>query len=119
MFRSKEPPRTPAKPSIAYTQLSTLPSYTGTSTSRLQALYSDFSRQKQSNPASYQSNLDWWRRTLEAVVARGWQPDCKHRLVLNATPLLPDAFRYEGVGKPLSLGTVIVRQPSSIVGWEG
>ncbi|OCH92214.1 hypothetical protein OBBRIDRAFT_818381 [Obba rivulosa] len=77
------------------------------------SLYSDFSRQKHSNPTSYTSNVEWWRRTLEAIVLAGWQaqsqPSNPDRLVLHADRVtLPESFRYEGVGKPLSLATVIV-----------
>ncbi|EPQ58042.1 hypothetical protein GLOTRDRAFT_72055 [Gloeophyllum trabeum ATCC 11539] len=93
---------------LKFAQLSSLLTYTSSSTSRLQALYSDFTRQKQSNPTSYQSNIDWWRRTLEAVVSKGWQHEASQdRLILHASPSLAEVFRYEGVGKPLSLSTVI------------
>ncbi|KZT70129.1 hypothetical protein DAEQUDRAFT_668334 [Daedalea quercina L-15889] len=92
-------------------QLSSLHTFASSSSSRLKTLYSDFSLQKQSNPTSYASNVEWWRRTLEAVVLRGWlaqsnsNPD---RLVLHATgSTLADDFRYEGIGKPLGLPTVI------------
>ncbi|KZT26511.1 hypothetical protein NEOLEDRAFT_1177512 [Neolentinus lepideus HHB14362 ss-1] len=89
-------------------QFSSLPTYSGASTSRLQALYADFSRQKQSNPTSYRSNVDWWRHTLETIVSEGWQGEgYSDRLVLHASPSLADIFRYEGVGKPLSLSTVV------------
>ncbi|OSX65335.1 hypothetical protein POSPLADRAFT_1135526 [Postia placenta MAD-698-R-SB12] len=94
-----------------------LPTYSSTSAQRLKALYSDFSLQKQSNPTSYSSYVEWWRRTLEAVVLKG----CLHhgdenltkpeRLVLHANgSTLADDFRFEGVGKPLGLPTVIVRE---------
>ncbi len=96
-------------------QLYDLPTYKNITSSRLKFLYSDFSRQKQSNPASFTSNVDWWRRTLEALVVKGWQshnhthsehPD---RLVFHAVgPEVIERFRVEGVGKPLGLATVIV-----------
>jgi charged multivesicular body protein 7 len=107
--------------------LSPLPTYSTTSNSRLQSLYSDISRQKHSNPTSYHSNVDWWRMTLEMLVARGWpvehtistrsrsDPDTNEivekesdKLILNAGRGLAESLRYEGVGKPLGLGTVIV-----------
>ncbi|EMD38002.1 hypothetical protein CERSUDRAFT_152616 [Gelatoporia subvermispora B] len=99
-------------PFPTFTQLSTLPTYASSSTSRLKALYSDFSRQKHSNPTSFASNVEWWRRTLEAVVLAGWQPSSHgatpDRIVLHADKVsLAESFRYEGVGKPLSLATVI------------
>ena len=96
-------------------QLTSLPTYNSVSTSRLKALYSDFSLQKHSNPTSYSFNVEWWRRTLEAIVLRGWpsinqkQSAIPDRLVLHAEgAALSEDFRFEGVGKPLSLPTVIV-----------
>jgi charged multivesicular body protein 7 len=92
-----------------------LPTFKEASTSRLKFLYSDFSRQKQSNPASFSSNVEWWRRTLETLVLKGWlsqnptaqaNPD---RLVFHAIgPQVTEQFRVEGVGKPLGLSAVIV-----------
>lgn len=83
--------------------------------SRLKKLYSDFSLQKHSNPTSYASIIEWWRRTLESVVSKGsltqWDPTPSNidRLVLHATgATLADEFRIEGVGKPLGLPTAIV-----------
>lgn len=85
------------------------------STSRLKFLYSDFSRQKQSNPASFSSNVEWWRRTLETLVLKGWQsqtptaPTNPDRLVFHAVgPQVTEQFRVEGAGKPLGLSAVIV-----------
>lgn len=102
-------------------QLYDLPTYKNITSSRLKFLYSDFSRQKQSNPASFTSNVDWWRRTLEALVVKGWQshnhthsehPD---RLVFHAVgPEVIERFRVEGVGKPLGLATVIVSTRHSV-----
>ncbi|KAI0688626.1 Snf7-domain-containing protein [Cytidiella melzeri] len=98
-------------------QLNDLPTYKETTSSRLKFLYSDFSRQKQSNPASFTSNIEWWRRTLEAIVLNGYQsqspthPANPDRLVFHAVgPQVIEQFRVEGVGKPLGLATVIVRK---------
>lgn len=95
--------------------LSTLPTYASSSTSRLKSLYSDFTYQKQSNPTSYASNVEWWRRTLEDMLLRGWLSDTHNanatpdRVVLHATGVpFTEHFRFEGVGKPLSIPTVIV-----------
>lgn len=93
--------------------LSNLPTFTETSKSRLQALYSDISRQKHSNPTSFHTNVDWWRRTLQALVSRGWQARIAdaietNRLVLSAERGIAERLRYEGVGKPLGLGAVVV-----------
>lgn len=93
---------------IKFTDLSSLPTYNGASTSRLQAFYADISRQKHSNPPSYQSTVHWWRQTIQSVILNGWLPPSSDYLVLHATPTLAEAFRYEGVGKPLCLATVIV-----------
>ncbi|GJE87008.1 Snf7-domain-containing protein [Phanerochaete sordida] len=95
-----------SSPGPSSPRLQSLPTYQGTTPSRLKFLYSDFSGQKHANPGSFASNVDWWRRTLAACVARGWQgPD---RLVLHAAgPALTEAFRAEGVGRPLALATVI------------
>ena len=103
----------PPTSSISSKQFLSLPNFTGTSPSRLQSLYSDISRQKHSNPTSYQSNVSWWRATLEAIVAKGWQPNSFDKLVLHVDQSLPDYLRYEGTGKPLCLGTVIVSPAST------
>ena len=90
-----------------------LPPYSTTSTARLQALYSDFSRQKQSNPTSYQSNIEWWRKGLEIIVSSGLQTaeetSKSDRLVLHAGRELLELVKLPKVGKPLALGAVIVR----------
>ncbi|OBZ75418.1 hypothetical protein A0H81_04292 [Grifola frondosa] len=105
---------------ISTARLASLETYATSSTSRLKSLYSDFSLQKQSNPTSYASNVEWWRKTFESVVLKGWtsqshaQPAYPDRLVLHANgPLLADEFRLEGVGKPLSLATVVAELCSS------
>ncbi|KAJ3552379.1 hypothetical protein NM688_g4178 [Phlebia brevispora] len=98
-----------------------LPTYqSSTSIPRLKTLYSDFARHKHSNPSSYSSNVDWWRRSLEAVVLKGWQTpsatetSCSDRLILHANgPALAEVFRYEGVGKPLGLAAVIAELAES------
>jgi charged multivesicular body protein 7 len=94
-----------------------IPPYSTTSTPRLQALYSDFSRQKQSNPTSYHSNIEWWHRGLEVIVGSGLQtqqhtteePSKSDRLVLHAGRELLELVKLPKVGKPLALGAVIVR----------
>ncbi|KAI0362089.1 hypothetical protein OH77DRAFT_1389098 [Trametes cingulata] len=108
--------------SVPLAQLSSLPTYASSSTSRLKSLYSDFTYQKQSNPTSYASNVDWWRRTLEGALLRGWLSDSHStgatpdRLVLHATGVaFAEHFRVEGVGKPLSIPTVIAELNSSKV----
>ncbi|KAI1795886.1 Snf7-domain-containing protein [Ganoderma leucocontextum] len=94
-----------------------LPTYASITTSRLKSLYSDFTYQKHSNPTSYASNVEWWRHTLEAAQLQGWLSESHNpthtsassdRLVLHAYGVaFADKFRVEGVGKPLSIPTVI------------
>ncbi|KAG8707597.1 hypothetical protein FRC08_000397 [Ceratobasidium sp. 394] len=81
--------------------LSTLPEYK-TSSQRLQSLYSDLAKKKLSNPAGYTTNVEWWRRTLSEVTARGLQS--AGVLVLRADSQLVDEFRWEKVGRPLGVG---------------
>ncbi|KAI0293055.1 hypothetical protein BC826DRAFT_396972 [Russula brevipes] len=92
---------------------SSLPSYNGLSNLRIQSLYSDISRQKHSNPTTYNSNLTWWRSTLEDIVSRGWPPTTPDRLILHVDQSLLESLRYGGVGKPLCLGTVITELVNS------
>ncbi|KAF8609953.1 hypothetical protein BDV93DRAFT_462565 [Ceratobasidium sp. AG-I] len=81
--------------------ISTLPEYKATS-QRLQSLYSDLAKQRLSNPTGYSANVEWWRRTLSELTARGLQP--AGVLVLRADSLLVDAFRWDKVGRPLGVG---------------
>ncbi|KAI0032209.1 Snf7-domain-containing protein [Vararia minispora EC-137] len=93
---------------IPLSDLASLSTYASASTSRLHSLYADIARQKLSNPAAFQSTVSWWRATLQSTLAKGWQPRTTDKLILHADPVvLPEALRYEGVGKPLCLSTVI------------
>ncbi|GBE82176.1 Snf7-domain-containing protein [Sparassis latifolia] len=109
-------------PAPSADRLSSLETYASASVPRLKSLYSDFTRQKNSNPTAYTSNVEWWRRTLEALVAKGWMsrqhahPANPDRLILHAVgPSIAEEFRVEGVGKPLSLPTVIAELCSTKV----
>ena len=93
---------------MSFSLLSSLPSYNGLSNSRIQSLYSDISRQKHSNPTTYNANITWWHSTLEAIASRGWLPNTPDRLILRVEQSLLETLKYERVGKPLCLGTVIV-----------
>lgn len=89
------------------------------SRSRLQALYSDFSRQRQSNPTSFHANIEWWRRALVTLVDSGTQGDIDlysgNRLVLQADRGLLDRLKLEKIGKPLALNSVVVSKiPSTL-----
>ena len=90
------------------TSVQSLPPFASTSTTRLLALYSDVSRQKHSNPTSYHANVNWWHHALESLVSSGTQRPAGG-LVLHADSSLMDCLKIEGVGKPLGLGAVIVR----------
>ncbi|KAG1754636.1 Snf7-domain-containing protein [Suillus lakei] len=97
---------------MSYPALPALPTYVSTSKSRLQSLYSDIHRQKHSNPSSFHAYVDWWHATLKDVISRGWQGSdgsdgTSNKLILGARRTLVDKLRYEGVGKPLGLGTTI------------
>jgi len=109
-------PKWPAVPAISRStpqpmppSILSLPPYATTSPSRLQALYSDISPQKHSNPTSYSSNVEWWRKALEVIVSSGFQIDNSSKLVLQAGTRLMERVRVQGVGKPLALGAVVVR----------
>ncbi|KAJ7444910.1 Snf7-domain-containing protein [Mycena latifolia] len=95
------PPAYEASPTLL-----ALPPYATTSLSRLQSIYSDISRQKHSNPASYHANIEWWRKALEAIVRSGIQQHGSS-LVLSANPSLMDLLRVSVVGKPLALPAVV------------
>lgn len=118
----------PATMSSSFVLLSSCSTYASTSKSRLQSLYSDISRQKHSNPTSYHAYVDWWQRTLEELVSRGWQTESaipqkskredtqdadtetqSNKLVFGARRAIVDRLRYDGVGKPLGLASTIVR----------
>lgn len=87
--------------------ISELDTYSRIPFQRLQSLYSDQSQQKNLSLDTYQSTVQWWSKTLEAYVTRGWQ-DSADVLVLHAGPDLPLRFRYEGIGRPLGMHTIIV-----------
>ncbi|KAI9508318.1 Snf7-domain-containing protein [Russula earlei] len=87
--------------------LSSLPSFSGLSDLRIQSLYSDIAMQKHSKPTTYHSNVAWWRSTLEAIVSCGWLSNTPDRLILHADRSVLEALRYEGIGKPGCLGTVV------------
>lgn len=124
--------------SRSQSSVSSLQPFSTTSIPRLQALYSDFSRQKHSNPTSYNANVEWWRNALEALVGSGMQhspytntPTPQYRirnarlddsdsdgdgellrseqLVLHGGRELLEGLKIPKVGKPLALGAVLVR----------
>jgi charged multivesicular body protein 7 len=78
------------------------------STPRIQSLYSDLGRQKISNPSGYAANLSWWRTTLQEIVSRRIQPKDVDALILHVDQDLSDSLRWEKVGRPAGLGTLVV-----------
>ncbi|KAH0827029.1 NADP-dependent oxidoreductase domain-containing protein [Lanmaoa asiatica] len=86
---------------------------------------------KHSNPTSYHAHVDWWQRTVEDLVSRGWQTETtglnkgsretdaqdvepesqSNKLVFGARRAIVDRLRFDGVGKPLGLASTIVRAP--------
>ena len=121
-------PSTPSTPRSSSTTTpppslqTTLAPFSTTSLPRLQALYSDFSRQKQANPTSYHANVGWWKKALEELVLSGQQEVVvgtsgtngtatgkNDRLVLHAGRDLMERVKIPKVGKPLALGAVLVR----------
>ncbi|KDQ09179.1 hypothetical protein BOTBODRAFT_117543 [Botryobasidium botryosum FD-172 SS1] len=104
------------KSSLLTTHLLSITPYSSSSTpARLQSLYSDFSRQKLSNPAGYAANVSWWQSTLSSIVAAGVQPVDNGRdvLVLRVTNELVEGLRWERIGRPGGLGTVIAELTES------
>ncbi|KAF7304965.1 hypothetical protein MKEN_01211200 [Mycena kentingensis (nom. inval.)] len=97
---------TPSRALPANPALLALPPYISTSTTRLQSIYADITRQKAANPTAFTANVEWWQTTLEALVSAGIQKSGS-RLVLNADAALMALLRVPGAGKPLALPTVI------------
>jgi charged multivesicular body protein 7 len=102
--------------------LATIPEYTPSRIARLQSLYSDFTRQKQANPTAFASNVEWWYRLLRKCLEEGLlagsngidgdktadidvSGDC---LILHTGSDLPEKFRWDRLGRPLALPTVLV-----------
>lgn len=98
-----------ADPLKAY--LVSLPEY---SSARAQFLYSSLSARKAANPTGYAGALSWWRLTLSSLVSKGLLGDDK--LILVADEDLKEHLRWDKIGRPLSLGTVIVRRLTLFLG---
>lgn len=77
------------------------------STSKIQFYYSSLPPKKHSNPTGYSSALNWWRRTLVDLVEKGLLSEDK--LILTVDEELRDKLRWSKVGRPTSLGVIIVR----------
>ncbi|GAA6058444.1 hypothetical protein JCM3770_005079 [Rhodotorula araucariae] len=88
--------------------LATVPEY---STQRIQFYYSSLPSRKHSNPTGYSAALQWWRRTLQALVQNGLLADDK--LTLHVDDSLRDRLRCESAGRPTSLGVIIAELAES------
>ncbi|KDN40178.1 hypothetical protein K437DRAFT_258766 [Tilletiaria anomala UBC 951] len=95
------------------------------SSSRLHSLYSDLSRHKNSNPASFRANIEWWRKVLTETLKGGIQGDAAtattsadvkgkgkassaDRIVMHVNEDFKEKWTLSDVGRPLGLGTVIL-----------
>ena len=92
---------TPVDPLKAHLQA--IPEY---STARIQFYYSSLPGRKTANPTGYSSALSWWRNTLSDLTAKGLISEDK--LVLQVSEELREKLRWEKVGRPSSLGVIVV-----------
>jgi len=98
---------TPIDPLKAHLQA--VPEY---STPRIQFYYSSLPGRKAANPTGYSSALSWWRKTLSDLTAKGLISEDK--LVLQITEELREKLRWEKVGRPSSLGVIVVSSNRSL-----
>lgn len=75
-------------------------------TPKLQFYYSSLPGRKTSNPTGYSSALSWWRKTLADLTAKGLVGPDKLVLVVDAE--LRENLRIDKVGRPSSLGVIVV-----------
>ena len=73
---------------------------------RGQFLYSSLPSRKEVNPTGYSGAINWWETTLANVVAKGLISE--HKLILVADENLREGLRYGKLGRPASLGGVLV-----------
>jgi hypothetical protein len=76
------------------------------SDSRRQFLYSSLAPRKEINPIGFNSAIQWWKAFLVELVAQGRLGD--DRLLLTVSEEMREGLRWEGSGRPTSLGTIIV-----------
>lgn len=87
------------------------------STPRAAFLYSSIASRKTANPTGYASAIQWWRTTLAGLVEHGLLgPD---HLILVADESLREQLRWERIGRPASLGPILVRAARSVVVFPG
>jgi charged multivesicular body protein 7 len=113
-------------------EITSLATFSSATRARLQALYSDFSAKKTSNPTAYNSNIEWWLKALEEITSTGFlteDPESGYdpsmsdrsslgavgletkrgRLVLHANTTMRARLRIATIGRPSALGTILVR----------
>lgn len=82
----------------------------GLSGSRRQFLYSSLAPRKEINPIGFNSAIQWWNAFLIELVSQGRLGDDK--LLLTASEEMRESLRWEGSGRPTSIGTIIVSSSS-------
>lgn len=85
------------------------------SASRLPSLYSDLARHRNSDAASFKANVEWWRKILTDTLKHGLQADGRasttvDHIVLHVNETMRERWTVDQVGRPLGLGTVVVRE---------
>lgn len=70
------------------------------SRARLPSLYSDFQRQKTTNPDGYEANITAWYNGLCGAASAGALPHCHTRLVLPLDAMLLESLRSSSYGTP-------------------
>lgn len=95
-------------------RLVALPEYAASPPTRLTFLYSALAPRKTANPTGFHSALSWWKATLTTLLAAGLLGE--DSLVLSANDDLRERLRWDKIGRPSSLGTVIVRPTPSRIG---
>ncbi|TIB65537.1 hypothetical protein E3P77_02690 [Wallemia ichthyophaga] len=75
-----------------------IPEYTNSDRiQRLQSLYSDFTRLRQTNQRGYQANMDWWRGALSGIMEYTFTVDDD----------TPRQWQHPVAGQPRCLGVVV------------
>ncbi|KAG0186688.1 hypothetical protein DFQ28_007422 [Apophysomyces sp. BC1034] len=85
-------------------------------TKRLHSLYSDFSKLKLLNPYGYECNVSYWRTVILDSNARGYLGSSEHYLAIDSSEL-GDKLERTGMGKPLSIDSVLTYTPTSWLSW--
>lgn len=95
-------PPAPAPTPLA-AHLSSLPEL---STPRGSFLYSSLPSRKEVNPTGYSGAVNWWSSTLATLV--GKELLSEHKLILVVDEALREGLRVDKIGRPASLGAVVV-----------